>query len=223
MTRIHDRHEVLIELEATASECVELLRYNENHFDLSRLSATTLPLADEPFVQSWRDYASEVSRAGSIEPLARYIVQLRFAVDQGISTCAHYVASTRNGDGFDASHKMHLPLRTPNLCTLNIAHTIAGGIPVIVAPDRHDFVLLVQALAKRNEPVDVPSTMGAVMISGLMNWNRYFQAKGNTRCEREANGVHEPGAAFPILACLPIALSCSAPAVIAALQDPRCK
>ena len=45
-----DRISVLRGLRATPAECVELLSYNENHFEPTGLERIgSLPLADEPF------------------------------------------------------------------------------------------------------------------------------------------------------------------------------
>jgi hypothetical protein len=37
---------------------------------------------------------------------------------------------------------------------------------------REDFVSLVQALTKRNEPVPIPDSMGACLVAGYNNWDR---------------------------------------------------
>jgi hypothetical protein len=56
--------------------------------------------------------------------------------------------------------------------SLTVPSTMAGGVPVLVAGDRSDFVLLVQALTGRNEPIEVPDAMGACLVKGLNNWSR---------------------------------------------------
>jgi hypothetical protein len=49
---------------------------------------------------------------------------------------------------------------------------MAGRIPILVAADRDDFVALVRAFTERNEPANVPDSMGACIVTGLNNWDR---------------------------------------------------
>ena len=55
--------------------------------------------------------------------------------------------------------------------------TAAGRVPVIVIPDRRDFVSLVQAISCRNEPKNLPASMGACTVQGYNNWGRVDHAK----------------------------------------------
>jgi hypothetical protein len=45
----------------------------------------------------------------------------------------------------------------------------------LIAGNREDFVLLVQALTMQNEPKLVPASMGACMVAGFNNWDRVRQ------------------------------------------------
>src|SRR6202041_1236612 len=65
-----------------------------------------------------------------------------------------------------------------------------GNMPVILAESRRDFELLVQAFTRRNEPVPVPRSMGACMVSGYNNWDRVAAL----RKEHAASGAREPWA-----------------------------
>lgn len=167
-----DRCAVLKALGATPAECAELLRHNENHFDPDALERSrALPLADEAFVETWEGYAREARPAGAWAVLRQALVQLRFPVRQGISREPAYRSATRGqaaaGDGEAA-----LELRRPDELRIEIHRTPAGRLPVVIAPHRDDFELLVQALAKRNEPVPVPVSIGACMVAGYTNVER---------------------------------------------------
>ncbi|MBC6421591.1 MAG: hypothetical protein GDA38_08585 [Hormoscilla sp. SP12CHS1] len=81
-----------------------------------------------------------------------------------------------------------LILKEPESLQLIIHESAAGEIPVIIAGCREDFVSLVQALTKRNEPHPIPDSMGATMVSGFNNWDRIRQY----RASWEANQT-EPG------------------------------
>lgn len=158
---------------ANAAVAQELVEYDSLPYARDNASALIdLPMADEPLVATWRDYADEARSRGVFETLKRHLVQLRFPVERGISDTDAYRRATRRGD-FDAASEIgrELVLHDPASLHLTVPATMAGGVPVLVAGDRRDFVLLVQALTSRNEPDDVPDAMGACLVKGLNNWS----------------------------------------------------
>lgn len=167
------RTSVLASLGASPEQTEELLRYNELSFHAAATEAFLCPLPDEPFVPVWQHYAREVQEAASISVLAKYLVQLRFPVLPGMSQNADYLSATRRGiSPENMKAAAGLGLRSPERCQLALHQTPAGRIPLIIAGERQDFVLLVQALSKHNEPVFIPESMGASIISGYNNWHR---------------------------------------------------
>lgn len=167
------REGVLSGFGANAAEQQELLEYNANVFDRARLlELEALPLADEPFVPYWEGYETECRSAGNILSLSDRLVQLQFPVQQGISTSPEYIAVTRQGTT-TGSGAPGLKLEAPELCTIDLHETWAGRIPILQPATRSDFVALVQAFTKRNEPVPVPGSMGACIVSGYNNWHRF--------------------------------------------------
>lgn len=172
VTAAADRCAVLKALGATPAECAELLRYNENHFDPHALErGRSWPLADEAFVEVWEGYAREARSAGAWAVLREALVQLRFPVRPGISREPAYRAATR-GQASARDGAAALELRRPGDVRIEIHRTPAGRLPVVVAPHRDDFELLVQALAKRNEPAPMPASIGACMVAGYTNVDR---------------------------------------------------
>ena len=149
-----------------------LLDYTANPFDLSGPRV----LGDEPFVPVWADYLAEADAVGVFPVLQRVLPQLRFPVRDGISQTERYRAATRRGDlaglGPDGLFEGGLRLVDPSRLRLDLHPTPAGRIPVLTAPVRQDFVALVQALTRRNEPTPLPDSMGALMVSGYNNWDR---------------------------------------------------
>ena len=104
--------------------------------------------------------------------------QLRFPVCAGISQTPAYRAATRRGVPTEGMlEAMGLELSNPGELQLLIHDSFAGPIPVLIAAVREDFVALVQALTARNEPVLIPSSMGAMMVAGFNNWDRIRQIK----------------------------------------------
>ncbi len=181
------RGDVLSSLGATLGERAELLRYNRNHFDRAGLDAArVLPLDDEPFVSVWADYAREAEASGAWAALRRALVQLRFPIAKGMSTSADYVAATRRVVPVSEDVSA-LRLRCPDQLRIELHATPAGRLPVLIAPCRHDFVLLVQALTKRNEPAPILDSVGACMVAGYNNIDRLLRLK-----ERWRNGQLAP-------------------------------
>ncbi len=181
MTGISSRISVLQALGATGRVIDELLEYNENHFDQT---AVAVAADDEPFVSTWEAYVREAERAGAYPCLLDKLMQLRFPIRRGISASSEYAAAIRRGEPPTGGEG--LELKDPDNIRIELHQSAGGRIPLIVVTNRSDFVTLVQALARRNEPERIPSSMGACMISGYTNWDRV------RRCRREWESTH-PG------------------------------
>lgn len=166
------RHSVLASFGAKNGEQAELLEYNRNHFNLENVNSHHFPIADEPFVAAWDGYARDVREAGTVAALAKYLVQLQFPVREGISQSAEYLASTRQGAAPLVNESDAPVWEAPHSCRVVVHQTAAGRIPLIIAEQRDDFVYLVRALTRRNEPAAIPASMGACMVAGYNNWHR---------------------------------------------------
>lgn len=161
------RRDILRRYGASAEIIDELLDYTNNEFHCTETYEVP---ADELFVDVWRGYADEARRTGAYSVLRRRLVQLAFPIENGISATEAYVSATRKGH--DAQDGTGLGLRSPDALRIQIHPTPAGSIPLLMTSERRDFVALVQALVRRNEPVPVPESMGACMVSGYNNWDR---------------------------------------------------
>lgn len=179
--REQHRLKVLAQHGATAAEVTELLPYDEPL--LADCCHLNFPHQDEPFVPVWQRYVQECDCAGSVAVLAKYLVQLQFPIQKGISGSAAYNAAVRRGTT-DPSRDFNL-LEGAEQCTVCVHDTAAGHVPVILARRRSDFVILVQALARRNEPVAIPDSMGSCFIAGYNNWHRIALLR--TKFERTAD------------------------------------
>lgn len=153
--------------------------YTRNVFDLLAIeTGAELPLADEPFVACWQRWIEEAARASVFEVLSTALPQLRFPIREGISTTTGYRAATRRGQPPEqVEEAIGLGLERPGELEIALHPTGAGRIPVLVARHRPDFERLVQALTRRNEPVPVPRSQGAAMVSGYVNWTRVREAR----------------------------------------------
>ena len=153
---------------ADEGQVKELLAYNENVFQ-SDGPLPQFPLPDEPHVERWRLYLNEAQEAGVFQALSARLPQLRFPIEAGMSEREEYRMAVRRGI---FPHATGLVLREPERMELKIHPGLVGGVPVITIPNRLDFEDVYRAILRKNEPEDVPSSLGAVMIGGFNNWDR---------------------------------------------------
>jgi hypothetical protein len=158
----------------TGETQAELQAYLANPFDLGSLGRDTVfPLPDEAFVEIWERWAAEARERGAFAVLSEHLPQLRFPIREGISATEDYRAAVRRGvPASEIPSATGLEIGRPDLIGLEIHESPAGRIPVILARGRDEFATLLRALSRRNEPVPVPDSQGAIMISGYNNWER---------------------------------------------------
>jgi hypothetical protein len=165
---------VLAAFGASPEEVAELLAYNENLFDLGSLRPETrFPLPDEPFVSFWEPLAAAARERGAWAVLREHLPQLAFPIREGISTTEAYRAATRSGVPVETLPEASgLALDEPDSIELVLHASAAGRIPLLIARSRGAFVTLIRALTRKNEPVPIPASQGALMVSGYNNWSR---------------------------------------------------
>jgi hypothetical protein len=180
--------ERLAALGASPEEAEELRAYNENVFDLRALGPETrFPLPDEPFVTFWKERVRESCTRGAFAVLRDHLPQLRFPIREGISETEAYRAATRRGAPAEARPEEELELEHPEAIELVLHESPAGRIPLLIARRREEFAALIRALTRRNEPVPVSPSQGALMVSGYNNWSRI----GELRRRWEATDLAE--------------------------------
>jgi hypothetical protein len=179
---------VLRECGARTEDLPPLLSYTENPWREGQgfPIPPSFPLADEPQVESWLEYEKEAQASGVWAALQERFVQLRFPIRAGMSEDAAYRLATRRGVLSFGALSPELSLYRPEALELAIHATLAGRVPVLVAAERSDFVALVRAFSGRNEPIPVPDSMGAAIVTGLNNWDRI------ARYRREWERAQEP-------------------------------
>ena len=167
------RAQVLFDLGATPAEVTELLAYNENIFHSPNLANSNFPLESAPHITDWQRYHQEAEDVGVFTVLSSALVQFQFPIRPGISENENYRAVTRKGQSTDGmAEATGLKLEKPEELQLLIHPTLAGEIPILITGCRADFISLVQALTKRNEPVAISDSMGATAVGGFNNWER---------------------------------------------------
>jgi len=189
-TRREARTRVLQACGAPEALLPVLLAYNEEPFERrAGAGAAALPLADEPHLEAWQDYAARAEEIGVLAALRERFVQLRFPIRAGISQEPSYRAATLRGQlpgPFERGPELELV--APEALELRLNSTPAGRIPTLTAGPREDFVALVRAFSERNEPAPVPDAMGACIVNGLNNWDRIERHRRRWQEELEARG-----------------------------------
>jgi hypothetical protein len=171
-----ERSQILAEFGANPLEVEELLLYNQNVFAQDNLvSSLQFPLPSESHIAVWQEYLTAAKTQGIFTTLKDALVQLQFPIQAGISQTETYLAATRKGIIRDRT--TDFVLQQPEALQLKIHQSLAGEIPVLLTTNRNDFVSLVRAITKRNEPVDIPDSMGACMVAGYNNWDRIRRYK----------------------------------------------
>lgn len=154
----------------------EILAYAKNKFSSVKGQAfnhSKSSLKDEEFVIDWIDYLQESKTKGVFQTLQSHLVQLNFPIAQNLSQSDCYKSATLRGKKInEIPEATGLILAAPNKLELKIHHSIAGKIPVLVVEQDDDFKTLIRALCHKNEPVDLPKSMGAAMINGINNWSK---------------------------------------------------
>ncbi len=183
------RSNILKNYGAEASEIEELSAYNLNLFDHDNChSLLKFPLESETHLAVWSEYLDTAQQIGVFKTLKKVLVQLNFPIAKGISQTQAYRASTLKGTNPDhIPEAIGLELQQPEQLDLKIYPSLAGEIPVLLPGNREDFVTLVQALTKRNEPKSIPASMGACMIAGYNNWDRISRYRQQWMQENSTN------------------------------------
>jgi len=176
------RLSILLERAPSLKVASELLEYNAPLPQIQAALAARFPLASEPHIETWQAYAAAAQTDGAFEVLRSKLVQLQFPIAEGISASSAYRDVTLRGTSPDSVvEATGLPLEHPELLQLTLYPSLGGVIPVLIAGCRPDFVALVQALGKKNEPEPIPDSMGSCLISNYNNWDRLNELR--RQCE----------------------------------------
>jgi len=133
---------------------------------------TNLPLEDEPHIPTWQKYAEITCEEQPFNILQTHFAQLQFPIKAGINHSPAYRAATLKGEPVGQLTEAPLSLVEPSLVKVDLVTSIWGRMPLITAANREDFVSLVQAFGKRNQPVSIPATVDTYIIVGFSNWDR---------------------------------------------------
>ncbi len=151
----------------------EVLEYTQNKFVKPSFSKFS---KEEKYIETWETYYKESKSLGVFKTLKKYIVQLQFPVKAGISSTEAYKNVTLRGR--ENTTNSNLLLEDENAIQLIIYESkLIGKVPVLTVSNTHDFKTLVCAFSNKNEPAEIPNSMGAAFIKGLNNWDRISKLK----------------------------------------------
>ena len=168
MNDLNYHGQVLATAKAKPAEIDELREYSQNQFQFHFGKLEDIPLQDEPHLSIWQSYCDAAESIGVEQVLKSRLAQLNFAVEAGMSQTPAYKEAIRKGRWKPSPPAVQFEAKLE----LWIESTMAGRIPVIMTRSRADFVTLIQALTRKNEPLAVPDSMGACIVGGYNNWDR---------------------------------------------------
>jgi hypothetical protein len=143
-----------------------------------------IPMPDEPFVDAWKQYVHQSRDASPWEVLQKVFVQLAFPVRAEISRDPEYRHAVGRG-AVPQSPRGGMVAKAPTCIRFELIQTLAGSVPLVILPDREDFVQFLQSVCYRNEPVMIPPSIGAQLIRGYNNWERFHNARAHGISEAE--------------------------------------
>ena len=103
-----------------------------------------------------------------IDMLARRYPQLLLPIRAGMRQTEEYQNAVLAGELPDAEPKFLCPAEI----TLSAVETPAGRAEILFLGKREDFVHAYRALGYRCEPAEIPDSVGAAAIRGLINWEK---------------------------------------------------
>lgn len=132
--------------------------------------------------------ASEFKGTHPIKYLAENYPQLYLPVKTGMKDSAIYKNIIQRGDRYQEENlNFSLSLKD----TLKFYNTPVGDVPILYFHERKDFIRFIRIMYYGCEPVDLPDSMGAVMITGIINWNtirkhrKEYESAGNSDWAQE--------------------------------------
>ncbi|TDW51686.1 hypothetical protein EV144_101362 [Flavobacterium sp. 270] len=155
----------------------ELRNYLFNKFILNDVP-TISTFNDDPEIQFWEESLWNPSERKDIFTLLKECYpQLNFLIEKEIDKIELYKNVVLRGKTDTIKLAAYLALEDSKNISLELHQSIAGKIPVLIIPNKEDFIKILQSLIHKNNPVPIPPSMGAVLLNGLNNWKRLNNIK----------------------------------------------
>ena len=175
------KHTILRNYTSDSAVIDELIAYTQNKFTEHQKDNRTT-IENQP-LSSLSDNSLGISKYSSaFEALKTNWVKFHFPIQKGISTHPEYKQATLKGVSVEElTIASGLQLNAPEKLELSTYNSIAGNISLLIVPCDEDFKTIIRALCHQNEPAEIPDSMGAAMIKGVINWNRILSLKEDWR------------------------------------------
>ncbi len=157
----------------------ELKAYLFNKFSLNDDYEVSSIVEDEG-IQFWKETLFNFSGRKDIFGLLKECYSpLNFLIEKESDKIERYIDVVLKGNTKDIKLKNYQKLEDSKNIRFEVHESIAGKIPVLIIPHKEDFAKIVQCLVYKNNPVTIPSSMGAVLLNGLNNSKRLDMIKKN--------------------------------------------
>lgn len=123
----------------------------------------------------WEEYIDHSTGNIPFHVLRAFYPQLNFPIEEGTDKKQMYRDAVLKGSFIPSDQA--LQLQKENEITLKLHQSMAYHIPVLTVPDETDFETLIQCLIHKNNPVKIPKSLGASLISGINNWKKINNLK----------------------------------------------
>jgi hypothetical protein len=153
----------------------ELEKYFQNKFISDGIKTKTSD-ENEHFVEFWKDYLKS-SDINAFQILKDFYPQLYFPIQIEINKTEDYIDAVLKGKDSYRNLLEQLKLNNVEGVNIKIHQSIAGEIPVLSLYNDTDFVAIVQSFLYKNNPTNIPQSMGAFLAKGINNWARIHSLK----------------------------------------------
>ena len=151
--------------------------------------------AEEPHVAVWREYAERARDGG--RPRRRWPGVVRSSASRSGRHLAGRRLRRRDPARPLRRRRRVQPrraARAARIADADVQRRRRRPLPLLIAGTRADFESLVRAFTERNEPRDVPASMGACFVKGLNNWDRVARYRRAWEAGTAPPATRTPGA-----------------------------
>jgi hypothetical protein len=165
----------LVDHEVSIGLSSELKGYLFNKFILDDVYAVSIN--DDTGIQFWEDLLNASEKKDIFTLLKECYPQLNFLIEKEIDKIELYKNVVLKGKTDTIKLAAYLKLEDAKNISLELHRSIAGRIPVLIVPNKQDFLKILQSLLHKNDTVLIPPSMGAALLTGLNNRKRLNNIK----------------------------------------------
>lgn len=155
----------------------EIKLYLQNKFTL-REKQSYSNFQEESYINFWEIVLKKIfTGEDAFIELKKCYPQLNFPIETDIEKSEFYKNLVLKGKTDCINIVTYLKLADTKSFYLYLHESIAGRIPILTISNKEDFTSIIQCLLYKNNPINIPLSMGAVLINGINNWERLYLLK----------------------------------------------